>query len=268
VSTEERGRQHSSATPLHVPPDLRRDARCADEEASVESAVWLIGHMCEQLGLEDLGGSEVLDFGCGVRFSQAFLKYGLPIKRYVGVDLHAGLIEFLQKQVREPRFDYHHVNAHNELYNPAGEVMGEATRLPIEGQAFDVICLFSVFTHLAPPDFRALLKLLRRFTRPDGRLFFSLYLANRSEGGWGLWDRLAQAAERLPREELDRLIGERPDLMAEIETFRDLDPDEPLKFSVYSESHARELIAETGWRALTLSPPEEHIQHHFVCEPA
>jgi SAM-dependent methyltransferase len=223
--------------------------------------------MCEHLGLEDLGGSEVLDFGCGVRFTQAFLNYGLPIKRYVGVDVHAGLIEFLQGHVRDPRFEYHHVNAHNEFYNPGGEVMGETTRLPIEGQVFDVICLFSVFTHLAPHDFRAMLELLRRFARPDGGLFFSLYVAKRSEGGWGLMDRLAEAANRLPREELARLMTERPDRAAEIETFRDLDPEAPLRYAVYSESYARELIEQTGWRALTLSPPEKHIQYHFVCEP-
>jgi len=28
--------------------------------------------------------------------------------------------------------------------------MSEQTTLPIDGQQFDLICLFSVFTHLAP----------------------------------------------------------------------------------------------------------------------
>ena len=256
-----------TAKALHVPPELRRDARCWDEAASVESAVWVIRHMCEQLGLEDLGASEVLDFGCGVRFTQAFLSRDLPVKRYVGVDVHAGLIDFLKDHARDPRFEYHHLDAHNELYNPGGEVMTGSTRLPIEGQSFDVICLLSVFTHLAPSDFRAMLELLHRFARPDGRLFFSLYLANRSEGGWGLIDRLAEAAQRLPREDLARVMTEEPDRAAEIETFRDLDPNEPLKYAVYSESYARKLIEEAGWHARTLSPPEEHVQHHFVCEP-
>jgi hypothetical protein len=49
--------------------------------------------------------------------------------------------------------------------------------------------------------------------------------------------------------------------------FRDLDPAHPLKWAVYSEEFARELIEGTGWKALTLSPPNVHIEHHFVCAP-
>lgn len=105
---------------LTVPSRLRRGAR-KDEQASIDSAVWLIEHMCELLGLEDLGDSEVLDVGCGVKFSQAFMSRGLPIRRYAGVDVSEEIIEFLRENVDDPRFEYHHVNSHNELYNPGGD---------------------------------------------------------------------------------------------------------------------------------------------------
>jgi len=52
------------------------------------------------------------------------------------------------------------------------------------------------------------------------------------------------------------------------ETFKDLDPDRPLLWAVYSERYARELIEGTGWNVVTLSRPDVYIQHHFVCAPS
>jgi hypothetical protein len=49
--------------------------------------------------------------------------------------------------------------------------------------------------------------------------------------------------------------------------FKDLDPSRPLLWAVYSERYARELIEGTGWEVVSLWPPDEYIQHHFVCAP-
>jgi SAM-dependent methyltransferase len=251
---------------LYVPPKLRPGRR-ADEDAEIASAVWLIQHMCEHLGLDDLGDSEVLDFGCGVKFTQALINQHLPIKRYVGIDVETEMIAFLQQHVADARFEYHHLDARNELYNPDGAMLSDTTPLPIDGQTFDVICLFSVFTHLAPHDARTMLKLLRRFVKSNGRLFFTLYIDERTDSGQGLMDGWHALLNRIPSEELARYMQDHPEAAGPIKTFRDLDPTEPLKWAVYSESYARKLIRETGWHALTLSPPASHIQHHFVCTP-
>jgi hypothetical protein len=69
-----------------VPSELCRNA-IGDPEAVLDAAVWLIGHMCEHVGVRDLGGTDVLDVGCGVRFTQAFLNRSLPVRSYVGVDV-------------------------------------------------------------------------------------------------------------------------------------------------------------------------------------
>jgi SAM-dependent methyltransferase len=241
---------------LHVPTRLRRGAKRAKEEESIESAVWLIAHMCEHLRLDDLRDTELLDFGCGVKFTQALINHSLPIKKYVGVDVDREMIDFLRETVHDPRFEYFHIDAHNELYNPGGEVLSEKIKLPIDGHLFDVICLFSVFTHLAPHDYRMMLKLLRRYVKPAGRLFYTVYINELTEGGHGLMDGWASAyRESHPG-------ASRP---ATIEEFIDLDPDHPLKWAVYSERYARELIEGTGWEVVELSPPDVDIQHHFIC---
>jgi SAM-dependent methyltransferase len=260
----------ASRDELHVPTNFHTGWR--DESKALESALWLLEHMCEHLGLDDLGDTEVLDFGCGIRFSRALIHHDLPIKKYVGVDVSREMIDFLRGNVDDPRFEYFHINAHNEMYNPEGEILPEDLELPINGRTFDLICLFSVFTHLAPHDFRTMLKLLRRFVTTDGRLFFTLFIDESTEHGRGLMDRWgAKAVGKLPPEEIadamekQRRTGGRP-----TKAFVDLVPHEPLKWAVYSEPYARSLIEGTGWNVLSLSPPDitTYIQHHFTCAPS
>jgi SAM-dependent methyltransferase len=241
-----------------------------DEAKALESSLWLLNHLCEHLGLDDLGDTEMLDFGCGVRFSHALISRNLPIKKYVGVDVSREAIEFLRRAVTDSRFEYFHVNVHNEMYNPDGEPLAEDLELPIEGRTFDLICLFSVFTHLAPHDFRAMLKLLRRFVRTDGRLFFTLFLDEPTAHGRGLMDRWwAHLMTQLPADQVTRAIEANERGGRRANDFMDLVPDEPLKWAVYSERYARSLIDGTDWHVLSLSPPDinTYIQHHFLCIP-
>jgi SAM-dependent methyltransferase len=244
---------------LHVPYALRRGAE-KSEESSIDEGVWLIEHMCSHLGVADLGQCDVLDFGCGVKFTQAFINRRLPIRRYVGVDVDREVIEFLETSVDDERFEFHRLDAHNALYNPDGEVLSEHMRMPIDGQ-FDVICLFSVFTHLAPHDYVAMLRLLRRFVKPAGQLFFTLFVNERTESGLGLIDSFSAMLER-PESGVD--FSTSP---SEPEDFSDLNPQDPLRWAVYSRKHALELVDGTGWNVEGLFPPDAHLQHHMVCRP-
>jgi SAM-dependent methyltransferase len=251
---------------LVVPSGPCRNAS-DDPVAVVDSAVDLIDHMCAHIGIPDLGELDVLDFGCGVRFTQAFLNRGVPIGHYVGVDVSHTVIDFLRSHVLDPRFEFFHLDAHNGLYNPTGQPLSELTVPEIEGRRFDLICLFSVFTHLAPPDYTAMLRLLRRFVKPDGRLFYTLFINERTDGGLGYIDRLgaAMAKSQDPRmhaPSASDVGGERT-----VPAFRDGDPNKPLLVALYSRAHAMELIDDTGWRVLEVSPPILDMQHHIVCAP-
>jgi SAM-dependent methyltransferase len=238
---------------LRVPREFRRGHR-KDEAGEIRSAVALIDHVTRHFGLADLGDTAILDVGCGVKLTQALLTFDLPVGAYVGVDVYKAMIEFLRGNVDDPRFEFHHVNIHNARYNPTGERMTDDTRLPLrEGATFDLVCLFSVFTHLAPHDYPLMLKLLRRYVRPEGRLLYSLYIDERTESGHGLMDGFAKQFG-------DGAVGKTVD-------FQDLKPDKPLDWALYSERFARELIEGTGWEVERLDPPNEFIQHHFTCRP-
>jgi ubiquinone/menaquinone biosynthesis C-methylase UbiE len=253
---------------LSVPLELRRGGKLSDESASVESGRQLIQLMCSNLGVRDLGGSSVLDMGCGCKLVQAILNHDLRIGRYVGIDVFPQLINFLQANVTDARFEFHVQNTHNEMYNPQGEPLGAATRLPVEEESFDIICLFSVFTHLAPHDYVAMLKLLRRYIKTGGRILYSLYVNETTKTGLGHMDcfsrslnehvaQLSQVREKFVAQMKDHTV---PD-------FWDFYPASPLQVAIYSRENALRLVQNTGWKVESLNDPEEEIQHYMICRP-
>jgi SAM-dependent methyltransferase len=257
---------------LHVPEEFCRNAVSAEdlrnEERSLDNAVWLIDHMSTHLGVANLEGLDVLDFGCGVRFAQAIVNRRLPIRRYVGVDVYRDMIEFLAANVTDPRLEFAHLDAHNALYNEEGRPFDEvAGTLSIAGE-FDVLCMFSVVTHLAPHDYVSVLRLLRRFVRPGGHLFFTLFIDEETPGGLGMIDNLSRALRQSTDPAVNQEVARRMESVdREVPAFRDLDPTRPLLYALYSREHALELIEGTGWQVAGVFPPDLHLQHHIVCTP-
>ncbi|MFT4520089.1 MAG: SAM-dependent methyltransferase, partial [Halioglobus sp.] len=152
-------------------------------------------------------------------------------------------------------------NTENDMYNPDGEPMSESTRLPLEEESFDVICMFSVFTHIAPHDYVEMLRLLRRYIKPDGRIFFSLFINEATEGGHGFVDKMsAGIAPSLSEDDLKVGLKGPAD-------FLDWYPERPLWRAVYSREKAINLIADTGWEIESLNDPLVDIQHYMICKP-
>jgi SAM-dependent methyltransferase len=218
---------------LDVPGRFWRTAQ-ADETAWLDSARHLLDLLARTAGRPDLGDVALLDVGCGTKFTKVLLEEDRPIRRYVGIDVDPALIEFLRGAVDDPRFAFHHLDAHNAMYNPGGTPLGDFTALPVGDERFDVLGLFSVFTHLAPHDYQPLLRLLRAAAEPGATLVYSIFIGP----------------------------DDGPD-------FVDLEPDRPLQRAFYREDHARALVEGTGWRVEALHPPElPHVQHYFVCRPS
>lgn len=253
---------------LEVPLGLRRGGR-RDEEGWTAAARGLLELLATSTGRTDLSTASVLDVGCGNKFTAAIVNEGVPIRRYVGVDTDEEVIRFLVDQVDDPRLTFHFLNAHNELYNPTGQALNSFGRLPVGDERFDILCLFSVFTHLAPHDYRAMLELIRPHAAPEGRLIFSLFV----DRGVSPEQQAAFHAELLRRKragdpEVAKAIKRRMAAGGAAPDFVDRVPDTPLLEAVYSEAHARELIEGSGWEVVELHEPVRPIvQHYFVCRP-
>ena len=236
---------------LAVPRALQRSLR-KDEEAAQRSALALLGVLAGELGRRDLEGVSVLDVGCGVKFTQAIITHELPIGSYTGVDVNAEVIDFLDSAVSDPRFRFHHVDFHNARYNPTGTAMTPDSRLPVEASSFDLICGFSLFTHLDPADFETMLAIMRRYAHADTRLVFTAFLEVHTAGGHGLIDQYTKA------------LGHDP---SSGDPYRDFAPDDVLRVALYSEELARSIIDRSQWSLISIQDPTEHAQHLFTLEP-
>lgn len=169
--------------PLVVPDRFVRNSSTVLAVMPAEqSGLWLLERLRATLSLASWAGVRMLDFGCGVRFTQAILSGGVPLARYVGVDCYREMIDFLRTEVQDPRFAFHTLDVAHPLYNPGGATLSPATPLPTAERDFDVVTLFSVITHQRPDDAASLLAILRRHVAARGHLFLTAFLDDAVDG--------------------------------------------------------------------------------------
>lgn len=258
--------QSSPASGLPVPTELQQGAH-RDRQEWIESGAFVVELLCRTMARDDLAGIDVLDVGCGTKIVKTLLDHSLPIGRYVGIDVSSAVIDWLRANVADPRFEFHHVDTRNDLYNPTGTPQAQFQQLPVDEGSFDLICLFSVFTHLDPDDYVAMLRLLRRHVRADGRLVFSLFLNDPEHpSGWALALEAGLASDdpEVVRRAQTALAAT---IAAKDRGFSDEIPDQPLLQARYDKDFALELIEGTGWEVMSVNPPERYIQHSMVCRP-
>jgi 2-polyprenyl-3-methyl-5-hydroxy-6-metoxy-1,4-benzoquinol methylase len=222
----------NDGTEFAVPLRLRKGRYRNDQAASIDSAEKTIAMLAQELGVPDLSETPVLDIGCGVKFTQAFYGRGVPVKEYHGVDVDSEMIDFLASNVFDSRFSFKHIDVYNGMYNTRGERLSEKTDIGAAGRQFDLICLFSVFTHLAPKDYRSMLRLTRKYVAPYGKLIYTGFI--------------------------DETIRGR---------FKDAIPGHPLLKAVYRQQFVSEMLASTKWNATRIFKQDGTAKIWFVCEP-
>lgn len=221
---------------LVVPDELQRNSPQVAADGIEETGARLIELATQRAGLATLADSDVLDVGCGVRFTQAILHRKIPIGSYTGLEVCQPVVDFLKREVEpaDPRFRFAHWDLEHGLYNPRGRLaLADQHALPVPG-AFDQIWLFSVLTHLDLAGSRALLALLRTVIRPTGTLVFTAFVLPEPEGV-----RLSAAGHPLARVD-------------------------------YGKRTVEGLIAQAGWNLQAFYPSggRPYLQPCFVCRPA
>src|SRR6476620_299878 len=134
---------------LEVPDSFQRNAPDVLAYGVENTGEWLLGKLAQKLGRQDLHGLDLLDVGCGVRFTQTLINRRLPFASYTGVEVSEPIVRWLKANVEahDPRFHFEHWNVHNALYNPAAPLMRSYRGIPVTG-TYDVIVGYSLFTHL------------------------------------------------------------------------------------------------------------------------
>ena len=112
----------------------------------------------------------VFDFGCGCgRIARQLLQQRIRPKRYVGIDLHRGMIRWCNDNLAHlaPEFEFRHQDVYNYSFNPDRSLpddlpLGEAD------DAFTLVNAYSVFTHLTQRQAEYYLGEVSRILAPEG----------------------------------------------------------------------------------------------------
>lgn len=147
----------------------------ADDRAFLDAAVRDARRLEETCGVH--GASRVLDIGCGVgRLPIGLRAHFGTLAGYTGVDVDAGCIGWCRKNLGGTGATFVHVDLANERYNPSGAAIAGGFSLPLPDRSFDVVHLYSVFSHMVTGDARAYLREFRRLLAPDGRVFLTAFI--------------------------------------------------------------------------------------------
>ncbi|HEX8276672.1 MAG TPA: methyltransferase domain-containing protein [Longimicrobiaceae bacterium] len=123
--------------------------------------------------------SRVLDVGCGPgRLAIGILDRVGRVAEYRGIDVHRPSIEWCDRHLgrSDPPFRFQLVDVRNARYNPEGADLASTIRLPVADGRFDIAYLYSVFSHMLPPDVRGYLREIHRLLAPGGILFFTAFV--------------------------------------------------------------------------------------------
>jgi SAM-dependent methyltransferase len=125
--------------------------------------------------------SALLDIGCGFgRLAIGVVDRVGELAEYRGVDVSAAAIAWCKRHIgrQHPTFTFTRLDVMNERYNPGGDAITAAFRLPLGDGSFDVAYAYSVFSHMELADIVHYLSELRRVLRPGGAAFVTLFVAD------------------------------------------------------------------------------------------
>ena len=124
---------------------------------------------------------KILDVGCGCgRLAVPLTKYLNKSGAYAGFDVDSKLIYWCKDKVssKYPNFQFHLFDIFNKNYNPKGVHTEFTLKFPYKDNAFDLVTLGSVFTHMLPQDMENYLSEILRILKNKGRCLITYFLLN------------------------------------------------------------------------------------------
>ncbi|MBC8160371.1 MAG: class I SAM-dependent methyltransferase [Roseiflexaceae bacterium] len=123
--------------------------------------------------------SRVLDVGCGAgRLAIGLMTLPAALHSYVGVDVTERCVAWCQRHLTnaDPRFQFQHLDIGNARYNPHGRTLDDLFRLPFADRSFEIITLYSVFSHMTEADATIYLAEFARLLAPGGTVFLTAFV--------------------------------------------------------------------------------------------
>jgi SAM-dependent methyltransferase len=131
--------------------------------------------------LEAEAHRRVFDFGCGCgRVARQLLLQEQQPERYLGVDLHSGMIRWCQENLTPAasQFQFVHHDVFDDSFNP-GEDKPSWAPFPAPDREFTLVNAISVFTHLTEANVAPYLQESARILAKDGVVHASFFLLDK-----------------------------------------------------------------------------------------
>ena len=97
--------------------------------------------------------SRILDVGCGFApLAAGLIEYLSPAGSYTGIDAVPNGVEWAARTItpRFPNFQFTWIDLYNQTYRRSGKLEAYTFRFPFSDNAFDLVYMRSVFTHMLP----------------------------------------------------------------------------------------------------------------------
>ncbi len=174
-----RDARRDAATELPVPPpEMRALVGPTDVSAFENPSGGLVFPYLDASAFRS-----VFDFGCGCgRIARQLMQQDVQPERYLGVDLHAGMIRWCQENLtpRAPQFEFVHHDVFDDNFNPSGDP-SRLARFPAEDRQFTLFNAISVFTHLTEEQVPHYLAEASRVLADDGVVHASFLFLDKRE---------------------------------------------------------------------------------------
>jgi SAM-dependent methyltransferase len=125
----------------------------------------------------------VFDFGCGCgRIARQLIQQNEQPERYVGIDLHRGMIKWCEKNLKPhaENFDFLHHDVFNYHFNPDESAL-LALPFPVEDDWATLVNAVSVFTHLTQLQAEFYFLEVGRILAPGGLFHSTWFLFDKRE---------------------------------------------------------------------------------------
>jgi SAM-dependent methyltransferase len=179
----------------------------------------------------------VFDFGCGCgRVARQLMQQEVPPARYLGIDLHAGMVEWCAQHLapRSPQFAFVYHDVNNAGLNPAAT--DRMRPFPAEDGAFTLVLAISVFTHMSEDQAVHYLHESRRILAPGGCVRTTWFLFDKRE---------------FP-------------MMQRFQNALFVNENDPSNAVIFDRQWLIEAVADAGLRIVRVTPPSMRGFHWFI----
>jgi ubiquinone/menaquinone biosynthesis C-methylase UbiE len=148
-----------------------------DDRFFLASGCREVSRLTEEFGIDS--GSRILEIGCGFgRLPIAIQNQLWEPPFYWGLDVNAHCISWCHRHIAQgqPRFIFQRIDVLNKRYNPTGSEIADGFTLPFESGFFNLIYLYSVFSHMTPEHITAYLDEFRRILDRSGLVFMTAFI--------------------------------------------------------------------------------------------